>query len=141
MSSNATISDSEAENSSIEIIRTPEGTPPAEGPVAPQSVLSIRNRDASQSRSARSKGRDSVEDSIAVMVTGPKRPWEYQPYDGNKTVDSVLGKTKGPDGSSWYRIEYESGKKDKVSNFCEFLYFFQLVHFCVSIQFNTCCFI
>ena len=115
MSSNATISVSDGEDSQGEIIKTPEGTPPAEEPTEPRSVLSIRHRDGSQRRSERAKGGDSAENSIAVMVSGPQRPWEYQLYDGGKAVDSVRGIIKDSDGSTLYKIEYESGKKDKVS--------------------------
>lgn len=115
MASNTTTSDSEGEGSSVEVIKTPEGSPPADELAAPQSVLSIRHRNVSKKRSERLKGRDSAEETIAVMVSAPSRPWEYQAYDGDKTVDSIIGRVKGPDGSSWYRIEFESGKKDKVS--------------------------
>lgn len=135
MTPNNQISDSEEEDSQVEIIKTPEKTPAKESPV-PHSVLSIRNRDASQKPSGGTKGRDLAEDSIAVLVSGPERPWEYQPYNGDSTVDCVLEETKGPDGSPWYKIEYESGRKEKVSisHLCfGFVLFFSLYIYVIAL--------
>ncbi|KAL2071565.1 hypothetical protein VTL71DRAFT_12800 [Oculimacula yallundae] len=74
----------------------------------PQSVLSHRPRESP--KPAETKRADAV----SVLVSAPARPWEYQPYQGDTTVETILKETKGQDGSPWYLIEYESGKKQRV---------------------------
>jgi hypothetical protein len=49
------------------------------------------------------------------MVSGPARPWEYQPFHGSTTVDSVLEELEGPGGKLFYKIEYEDGRGEDVS--------------------------
>ena len=49
------------------------------------------------------------------MVHGPSRPWEYQPFVEENTVDTVLAKVDQPGGGILYRIEYEDGRRVDVS--------------------------
>ena len=87
-------------------------------PSAPtMSPLSHRFRKSSSKSIDRTKGRSSADAPIAVMVSGPARPWEYQPFNGDTTVDSVLEKIESHDGEDWYRIDYETGKTESVSLF------------------------
>ncbi|KAK0109045.1 hypothetical protein ONS96_002876 [Cadophora gregata f. sp. sojae] len=76
----------------------------------PQSVLSHRPRESPHKPADRKKP-----DSLSVLVSAPARPWEYQPYQGDITVETIIQETEGPAGSTWYKIELESGKKKKVS--------------------------
>ncbi|KAH9218901.1 PHD/FYVE-zinc-finger like domain-containing protein [Leptodontidium sp. 2 PMI_412] len=106
------ISDSENSESHRDRPQTPEPQS-AQGGVEnspPQSVLSHRPRDSPPKPNTEPKKADSV----SVLVSAPARPWEYQPYQGDTTVETVLRETGGPDGSTWYKIEFESGKKKKV---------------------------
>ncbi|EHK96142.1 putative Chromatin remodeling factor mit1 [Glarea lozoyensis 74030] len=48
------------------------------------------------------------------MVPPPARPWEYKPYRGDTTVDSVQAEVEGSNGEMEYKIEYEDGKKATV---------------------------
>jgi hypothetical protein len=104
----------DSEYSDKEIIKTPEKTTSAREASLPVSTLSHRFRDSSPKPIDRTKS-SSVDASIAVMVTGPTRPWEYQPCVGDNTVDTVLKRVEGSDGGEWYRIEYEDGKTEDVS--------------------------
>ncbi|KAI6710743.1 hypothetical protein JHW43_006749 [Diplocarpon mali] len=76
----------------------------------PQSTLSHRFRD-SPTNDTEPKGAHA----LSVMVSAPARPWEYQPFQGATTVDSVLEEVQGPAGTTWYEIEFETGKKETVS--------------------------
>ena len=49
------------------------------------------------------------------MVQGPSRPWEYQPFVDDDTVDTVLAEVDEPGGEVLYRIEYEDGRREDVS--------------------------
>lgn len=83
----------------------------------PDSELSHRLR-GSRSRllsGSQNEEEDSREGSITVLVSGPARPWEYRSFDGDTTVDSVLDMVEDDDGVPQYRIEYESGRIDHVS--------------------------
>jgi len=117
MASRRHISDSE--DSGVDLLQAPN-TPAKKGKdkdsSPPLSTLSHRFREIPQkSLEQHRASRDNSEDKIAVLVAGPSRPWEYQPYRGNTTVDRVLEELKGPNGQVWYTIEYEDGKKQKVS--------------------------
>jgi hypothetical protein len=84
------IPDSDAsEDSEVDIIHTFE---PEEnkGTSPPQSTLSHRFRESPQKTSDNRKREKNSDDSIAVMVPAPERPWEYQPFRGDTTVDTVL---------------------------------------------------
>ena len=110
---------SDSEDSGVELIQAPS-TPAkkhaAKDSSPPVSTLSHRFRDLPQKSTGQQRAsRDNSEDKIAVLVAGPSRPWEYQPYRGNTTVDSVLEELEGPNGQAWYLIEYEDGNKQKVS--------------------------
>ncbi|CZT41245.1 related to CHD1-transcriptional regulator [Rhynchosporium secalis] len=74
----------------------------------PHSVLSHRPRESPKASELK-RG-----NAVSVMVSPPARPWEYQPYQGDTTVETILKDTKGADGSSWYLIEFESGTKQRV---------------------------
>jgi len=91
--------------------RTPEQLTVQEGAETspPQSVLSHRPRESPQKPAEPKKP-----DSLSVLVSAPARPWEYQPYQGDITVETVIKETPGPDSSIWYKIEFESGSKKKV---------------------------
>jgi chromodomain-helicase-DNA-binding protein 4 len=109
------VSDSEA--SEVDLITTPSRD---QDRVLsqPESVLSHRFRDSPRKLSDQQTKEGSsaaAENKIAVMVSAPSRPWEYQPYRGATTVDAVLKEIKKPGGALWYKIEYEDGKKEDVS--------------------------
>jgi hypothetical protein len=108
------IPDSDAsEDSEVDIIHTFE---PEENKDTspPQSTLSHRFRESPQKTSDNRKREKNSDDSIAVMVPAPERPWEYQPFRGDTTVDTVL-EVKIMDSNEWYTIEYENGKRELVS--------------------------
>lgn len=52
--------------------------------------------------------------NVSVLIDGPARPWEYQPYQGDTTVDTILEEIEGSDDERWFRIEYEDGEEDQV---------------------------
>jgi hypothetical protein len=116
---------SDSENSGVDLLeevdllQTPTRKVDAREQSQPESVLSHRFRESAPKQTERRKTqeRDSVahEERIAVMVSPPSRPWEYKPFNGATTVDSVLGEFEGPDGEVWYKIEFEDGKKQDVS--------------------------
>ena len=114
---------SESEKSEDDEFRTPEPEEKGEEPSQPLSVLSHRFREPPQKPEEEHKpSRPSASDAaIAVMVSAPARPWEYQPFRGDTTVDTVLEEIDGPGGKLWYKIEYEDGRKENVSMvFCSF---------------------
>jgi hypothetical protein len=114
MSSNIQIPDSDAsEDSEGEKTHTPELEDKKE-PSPPQSTLSHRFRESPQKPPEERKREKNSDDSIAVMVPAPARPWEYQPYRGDTTVDAVV-ELKIIDDKEWYTIDYEDGKRELVS--------------------------
>lgn len=61
---------------------------------------------------------DDPENTIVVMVPGPKNPEEYVPYQDD-TISSVLEELTGSDGETLYRVEYEDERQESVSEiFC-----------------------
>lgn len=111
------VSNSEAdseESSPVELVQTPEPNPQEEGAERspPRSVLSHRFR-ASPLRAFEQTERERS--SVAVVVPPPARPWEYQPFQGDTTVDTVLEEIEGSDGVHRYKIEYEDGQQEDVS--------------------------
>ena len=117
MSSKEQIPDSDAseEDSDAERFHTPDpGDNKEHSPQ--QSTLSHRFRESPQKTSDDRKRDKNSDDSIAVMVPAPARPWEYQPYRGDTTVDAVL-ELKVMDDREWYTIDYEDGKRELVSCF------------------------
>ncbi|TVY94026.1 Chromatin remodeling factor, partial [Lachnellula willkommii] len=105
-----------SESSEDELIRTPERKNATREPSQPHSALSHRFRESPQmSRDDRSQGRESTEDAFAVMVPAPARPWEYQPWRGDTTVETVLEEVEELDGEQMYKIEFEDGRKENVS--------------------------
>ena len=117
MSSKEQIPDSDAseEDSDAERVRTPDPGD-IEEPSPQQSTLSHRFRESPKKTSDERKRDKNSGDSIAVMVPAPARPWEYQPYRGDTTVDTVL-ELKVMDDREWYTIDYEDGKRELVSCF------------------------
>lgn len=112
---------SNSESSEDEIAHTPERTTFKREPSQPHSVLSHRFRESPQkSHEERSQGRSS-EDAIAVMVPAPSKPWEYAPWRGDTTVEAVLEELEGDDGQLGYKIEFEDGRKEDVSQLRYFL--------------------
>ena len=107
---------SNSESSEDDSVRTPERKNATREPSQPHSALSHRFRESPQmSYDDRSQGRDSAEDGFAVMVPAPARPWEYQPWRGDTTVETVLEEVEGLDGKQMYKIEFEDGRKEDVS--------------------------
>ncbi|TVY50208.1 Chromatin remodeling factor mit1, partial [Lachnellula cervina] len=105
-----------SESSEDELIRTPERKNATREPSQPHSALSHRFRESPQmSRDDRSQDRKSTEDGFAVMVPPPARPWEYQPWRGDTTVETVLEEVEELDGKQMYKIEFEDGRKENVS--------------------------
>jgi len=115
MASNDHVSDSES--SEADAIRTPSKKTEFRESSPPQSVLSHRFRESSQKPSNHhTQEQDSMaEDTIAVVVSAPERPWEYQPFREDATVDTVLQELEGPRGELWYKIGYEDGRVEDVS--------------------------
>jgi len=107
----------DSEDSESDVVHIPSSRKAAREPSQPESVLSHRFRESSRKSSSKSKQiRNAQEEdgTIVVMVPAPERPWEYQKLQGDDTVDSILGRSKGPKG--WiYKIEYEDGRKEDVS--------------------------
>jgi chromodomain-helicase-DNA-binding protein 4 len=114
MSSDQQIPDSDAsEDLEDASVHTPE--PEEEKELSPpQSTLSHRFRPSPQKISEERKRDKNSDDSIAVMVPPPERPWEYQPYRGDITVDTIV-ELKVIDDREWYTIDYEDGKRELVS--------------------------
>ena len=113
------ISDSEESDVDLVVPSTPSRKDARE-PSQPASVLSHRFRESPQKladnlKQAKESSVSSENSSIAVMVSAPARPWEYAPFQGDTTVDSVLEEFEDPDGDIWYKIEFEDGKKQDVS--------------------------
>jgi chromodomain-helicase-DNA-binding protein 4 len=114
MSFKRQIPDSDAsEDSEGEHIHTPEPEEKKE-PSPPQSTLSHRFRESPQKPPEDRRREKNSDDSIAVMVPAPARPWEYQPYRGDTTVDAVV-ELRVMDDREWYTIDYEDGKRELVS--------------------------
>jgi len=132
MASTVYISDSE--ESEVDMLYTPSRNLNAKEPSQPSSVLSHRFRESPVKTSqSRPEGRESAgkEDRIAVMVSAPARPWEYQPFRGETTVDSVLDEYENSEGEIWYKIEYEDGRKEDVSDAAGCYYYSFKQHLCL----------
>jgi hypothetical protein len=115
-SDNKQIPDSDAsedEDLEAEVVHTP-GPEEKKDSSPPQSTLSHRFRESPQRPSDDRRREKNSDDSIAVMVPAPARPWEYQPFRGDTTVDIIL-EVKIMDDKEWYTIEYENGKRELVS--------------------------
>lgn len=97
------------------------------------------------SRDDRSQDRKSTEDGFAVMVPPPARPWEYQPWRGDTTVETVLEEVEELDGKQMYKIEFEDGRKENVSVnlLCDRLvpYWIAIIYVVPSIPFTEANFI
>jgi chromodomain-helicase-DNA-binding protein 4 len=107
---------SNSESSEDEIVRTPERNSATREPSQPHSALSHRFRESPQkSHNDRLQGRESAENGFVVMVPAPARPWEYQPWRGDTTVETVLEEIEGLDDEQMYKIEFEDGRKEDVS--------------------------
>ena len=108
------IPDSDAsEASEVDHVHTPEPEETKESS-PPRSTLSHRFRESPQKSPEDRKRDKNSDDSIAVLVPPPARPWEYQAYKGDTTVDSVIEK-KTVDEMDIYTVEYEDGRKEAVS--------------------------
>jgi chromodomain-helicase-DNA-binding protein 4 len=105
------IADSDESNND-DTVHTPERRTIDREPSQPHSTLSHRFRESPQ----KEREKSGSADSIAVMVPPPARPWEYRPYRGDTTVDSVKAEVCRPNGQQEYKIEYEDGKMDIVSS-------------------------
>lgn len=57
---------------------------------------------------------EDADNTIVVMVPGPRNPEEYVPYQDD-TVYSVLEEINGSDGETLYRVEYEDERQENVS--------------------------
>jgi len=116
MASKNQIPDSDAsEGSEIENVHTSEPEDEEEKIQSPPlSTLSHRFRKSPQKPPEPRKREKNSADSIAVMVPAPARPWEYQPYRGDTTVDTII-ELKIVDDMEWYTIDYEDGKRELVS--------------------------
>ncbi|KAF4625788.1 hypothetical protein G7Y89_g12379 [Cudoniella acicularis] len=107
----------DSEESELELLHTPKKKGAEREASQPVSVLSHRFRESPQKvPEGRERKSSSVDSSIAVLVPPPVRPWEYQPWHGDTTVDLVLEELEGPKGEVGYRIEYEDGKKENSSH-------------------------
>jgi chromodomain-helicase-DNA-binding protein 4 len=118
MASTDHVSDSEDSPDAVDLIQAPKKKKNNAKPSLSRSGLSHRFRASPQmprDEKPRARNCTSEEKTIAVMVQGPSRPWEYQPFLGDKTVDIVLAEVDQPGGEVWYRIEYEDGRREDVS--------------------------
>jgi hypothetical protein len=116
MASNDHVSDSET--SEVDLLRPPSRDDSDREPSLRESDLHHGLQELPhESMDEHNKKARSVtaEDKIAVMVPAPSRPWEYEPYRGDTTVDTILEEFKKPGGEIWYKIEYEDGRKEDVS--------------------------
>ncbi|TGO91909.1 hypothetical protein BPOR_0015g00190 [Botrytis porri] len=57
---------------------------------------------------------EDADNTIVVMVPGPRNPEEYVPYQDD-TVCSVLEEINGLDGETLYRVEYEDERQETVN--------------------------
>lgn len=105
---------SDSESSEGDTPSTPSPGIVAREASQPASTLVIRESPNKPSADRASVSSESS-NVVAVMVAGPARPWEYAPFQGATTVDSVLAEFAGPKGDIWYKIEFEDGKKQDVS--------------------------
>ncbi|KUJ15594.1 uncharacterized protein LY89DRAFT_719327 [Mollisia scopiformis] len=112
MTSSRHVSDSESDSSSesqADNIHTP--VPDEESGVpGPSSFLSHRFRKSPPKPQSERHG-----SAVAVLLSPPKNPWEYQPFKGHTTVDSILEVFEGTNGEHRYKIEYEDGNQEEVS--------------------------
>ncbi|ESZ92582.1 hypothetical protein SBOR_7042 [Sclerotinia borealis F-4128] len=58
---------------------------------------------------------EDAENTIVVMVPGPKNPDDFVPYQEDDTVNSVLEELTGSDGETLYRVEYEDERQGKIT--------------------------
>lgn len=104
--------------SEVDLLNTPSRNSNDGEATQPESVLSHRFRESSTNSTEGQNGFTKEilarENKIAVMVSPPKNPWEYQPFRGDTTVDTILEEFEGPDGKFWYKIEYEDGRRQDV---------------------------
>jgi hypothetical protein len=114
MASIGHVSDSD-DSDVVEMIQTPKKANTTELSM-PGSALSHRFRGPPPTEEQpRVTSSTSEEKRIVVMVQGPSRPWEYQPFVDEDTVDTVLAEVDEPGGEVRYRIEYEDGRREDVS--------------------------
>jgi hypothetical protein len=99
----------------IDVVRTPSPMPTVERQSVAGSALSHRFREPPTHSIEKPRKQSKVGDNILVMVPAPKRPWEYEPFRGDSTVEAVLEEVAGPDGKTLYRVEYADGKTEDVS--------------------------
>lgn len=57
---------------------------------------------------------EDADNTIVVMVPGPRNPEEYVPYQDD-TVHSVLEELNSPDGETLYRVEYEDERQENIT--------------------------
>lgn len=114
---------SDSEDSDAHSEHTPEPKAEDSQPDSPpHSVLSHRFRESPPKTSSSGSRNNSIagrvgKAQVLVQLKAPARPWEYEPYRGDITVDTVLGEYIGMTGKTMYRIEYEDGRKEDVSSF------------------------
>jgi hypothetical protein len=144
------ISDSDDGSDAVDVIQTMEKKGSARELSIPSTDLSHRFRESPQvpkDDRLRVRSSTSEEKRIAVMIEGPSRPWEYQPYVADMTVDTVLAELDPKGGKVWYRIEYEDGRREDVSvGIFRIRSRFQCIAFCQSVclkqpaeVFEACC--
>lgn len=107
-------SDSSANSSESQAVakkNTPAPEEDSHNRSPPHSALSHRFRNSPSTSQAVRDG--SI---VAVVVPPPINPWEYQPFTGDTTVDSILEVFEDSDGVRHYKIEYEDGKQEEVSD-------------------------
>jgi hypothetical protein len=99
----------------VDVVRTPSPIPTAERQSVTGSALSHRFREPTKHSIEEPRKQSKVGDTFLVMVPAPKRPWEYEPFRGDSTVEAVLEEVAGPDGKTLYKIEYADGTIEDVS--------------------------
>jgi chromodomain-helicase-DNA-binding protein 4 len=102
---------SDSESSEVDLFHAPNEMTKSRERSLLRTGLSQRVPDQPEESSLPNEGGSKV----VVVVPAPSKPWEYQPYRGTTTVDTVLEEVKKPGGEGWYKIEYEDGKREDVS--------------------------
>ncbi|TGO35746.1 hypothetical protein BHYA_0147g00110 [Botrytis hyacinthi] len=69
---------------------------------------------------------EDADNTIVVMVPGPRNPEEYVPYQDD-TVYSVLEEINGSDGETLYRVEYEDERQENLSKDAVIPPYYQIV--------------
>ncbi|KAF7882754.1 uncharacterized protein EAF02_006117 [Botrytis sinoallii] len=74
-----------------------------------ETAMDVEDKSEEQVEGAK----EDADNTIVVMVPGPRNPEEYVPYQDD-TVYSVLKEINGSDGETLYRVEYEDERQENL---------------------------